>query len=343
MVNVSRQIMLLCFFIILFCFSQPASAGPFLQTEVNVPDKPFSPFIFDQFHVDVRPVLGKSHDLQFRASISDQEQILSANLYYKQSDELGYRLIPMERLPGMKPEFTAKIPPDQLWNPTVRYYTEFLTQKSVIKTAEKSVHLNGFEEDLSHIPDLFITEIVVNSKNRKGKDAFEFIEVYNTTQAPISLKHYQLRYRNPAQGIEMDDVYSFHTNPVTISPGKPYVFWLRKKGQEHLTAADFNAMYKSQLKEGEHLSIIESKGLSNSKSRLVSITTNIGEEISSAAFRLKPSWFSEHKSLLFKYPMDGTTQTKLISKIEEEPTPGKVLKAQIPSEKRKFLKISINL
>lgn len=101
-------------------------------------------------------------------------------------------------------------------------------------------------------------------------------------------------------------------------------------------------MYKSQLKEGEHLSIIESKGLSNSKSRLVSITTNIGEEISSAAFRLKP-WFSEHKSLLFKYPMDGTTQTKLISEIEEEPTPGKVLKAQIPTEKRKFLKISINL
>lgn len=141
----------------------------------------------------------------------------------------------------------------------------------------------------------------------------------------------------------MDDVYSFHTNPVTLSPGKPYVFWLRKKGQEHLTVADFNAMYKSQLKEGEHVSVIESKGLSNSKSRLVSITTNIGEEISSAAFRLKPSWFSEHKSLLFKYPMDGTSQMKLISKIEEEPTPGKVLKAQIPSEKKKFLKISINL
>ena len=59
MVNVSRQIMLLCFYHS-FCFSQPASAGPFLQTEVNVPDKPFSPFIFDQFHVDVRPVLGKA-------------------------------------------------------------------------------------------------------------------------------------------------------------------------------------------------------------------------------------------------------------------------------------------
>ncbi|ABV63795.1 metallophosphoesterase [Bacillus pumilus] len=337
MVNVSRQIMLLCFFIILFCFNQPASAGPFIQTQVNIPDKPFSPFIFDPFHVDVRPVLGeKSRDLQFRASITDQEQILSANLYYKQSDELGYRLIPMERLPGMKPEFTAKIPPDQLWNPTVRYYTEFLTQKSVIKTAEQSVHLNGFEEDLSRIPDLVITEIVVNSKNRKGKDAFEFIEVYNTTHEPISLKHYQLRYRNPAQGTEMDDVYSFHTKPVTLSPGKPYVFWLRKKGQEHLTVADFNAMYKSQLKEGEHVSVIESKGLSNSKSRLVSITTNIGEEISSAAFRLKPSWFSEHKSLLFKYPMDGTSQMKLISKIEEEPTPGKVLKAQIPSEKKEM-------
>nr|WP_280150077.1 lamin tail domain-containing protein [Bacillus pumilus]MDH3149272.1 lamin tail domain-containing protein [Bacillus pumilus] len=230
MVNVSRQIMLLCFFIILFCFNQPASAGPFIQTQVNIPDKPFSPFIFDPFHVDVRPVLGeKSRDLQFRASITDAEQILSANLYYKQSDELGYRLIPMERLPGMKPEFTAKIPPDQLWNSTVRYYTEFLTQKSVIKTAEQSVHLNGFEEDLSRIPDLVITEIVVNSKNRKGKDAFEFIEVYNTTHEPISLKHYQLRYRNPAQGTDMDDVYSFHTHPVTLSPGKPYVFWLRKK------------------------------------------------------------------------------------------------------------------
>lgn len=303
---------------------------------VNIPDKPFSPFIFDQFHVNVRPIQGKSRDLQFRATISQSEQILSANLYYKQSDELGYRLIPMDRLPGMKPEFTAKIPPDQLWNSTVYYYTEFLTQKSVIKTAKQSVHLNGYEEDLSHIPDLLITEIVVNSKNRKGKDAFEFIEIYNTTHAPISLQHYQLRYRNPAQGTEMDDVYSFHTNPVTILSGKPHVFWLRRKGQEHLTVADFNVMYGSHLKEGEHVSVIQSRGLSNSKSRLVSITTNIGEEISSASFRLKPSLFSEHKSLLFKYPMDGTSQMKLISKIEEEPTPGKVLKAQIPFEKKEI-------
>ncbi|MED4560490.1 metallophosphoesterase [Bacillus altitudinis] len=336
MVNVSRQIILFLFLSILFCFSQPASAGSLTQTQVNIRNKPFSPFIFDQFQVDVRPVQGKKRDLQFRASISQSEQILSANLYYKQSDELGYRLIPMERLPGMKPEFTAKIPTDQLWNPTVHYYTEFLTQKSVIKTTEQAVHLNGFEEDLSQIPELLMTEIVVNSKNRKGKDAFEFIEVYNTTHAPISLRHYQLRYRNPAQGVEMDDIYSFHTSPITISPGKPYVFWLRKKGQEHLTVADFNAMYKSHLKEGEQLSVIESKGLSNSKSRLVSITTNIGEEVSSASYRLKPSLFSEHRSLLFKYPMDGTTQMKLISKVEEEPTPGKVLKAQIPTEKKEI-------
>ncbi|MGA3882286.1 hypothetical protein ACPCYY_20990, partial [Bacillus pumilus] len=63
MVNVSRQIMLLCFFIILFFFNQPASAGPFIQTQFNIPDKPFSPVIFDPFHVDVRPVLGeKSRD-----------------------------------------------------------------------------------------------------------------------------------------------------------------------------------------------------------------------------------------------------------------------------------------
>ncbi|WP_353856673.1 metallophosphoesterase [Bacillus sp. Bos-x628] len=336
MVNVSRHMWLLCFFIILFCFSQPAVAGSFVQKQVNMTDKPFSPFIFDQFHVDVRPIQEKGRDLQFRAKMSQSEQVLSANLYYKQSDELGYRFIPMERLPGMKPEFTATIPPDQLWNSKVHYYTEFLTQKSVIRTAEQSVQLDGYEEDLSQIPDLLITEIVVNSKNRQGKDAFEFIEVYNTTHSPISFQHYQLRYRNPAQDTEMDEIYSFHSNPVTISPGKPYVFWLKRKGQEHLTVADFNKMYKSNLREGKHLSVVESRGLSNSKARLVSITSNIGEEMSSATFRLKPSLFSEHKSLLFKYPMDGTSQMKLISKIEEEPTPGKVLKAQIPTEKKEI-------
>lgn len=69
----------------------------------------------------------------------------------------------------MKPEFTAKIPTDQLWNPTVHYYTEFLTQKSVIKTTEQAVHLNGFEEDLSQIPELLMTEIVVNSKTAKAR------------------------------------------------------------------------------------------------------------------------------------------------------------------------------
>ncbi|WP_236781813.1 hypothetical protein [Bacillus altitudinis] len=172
MVNVSRQIILLLFLSILFCFSQPASAGSLTQTQVNIRNKPFSPFIFDQFQVDVRPVQGKKRDLQFRASISQSEQILSANLYYKQSDELGYRLIPMERLPGVKPEFTAKIPTDQLWNPTVHYYTEFLTQKSVIKTTEQAVHLNGFEEDLSQIPELLMTEIVVNSKKPQRQGCF---------------------------------------------------------------------------------------------------------------------------------------------------------------------------
>ncbi|MFS0655198.1 metallophosphoesterase [Bacillus sp. 179-C3.3 HS] len=336
MVYVIRMIWILCFLTILFCLNQPVSAGSFLYTKVNIPDQSFSPFHFDPFQVDVRPIQGKDRDLQFQASVNQSQHILSANLYYKQSDELGYRMIPMDRLPGMKPKFTAKISADQLWNPHVHYYTELLTQKSVIKTAEQSVHLNGYDEDLSQIPDLFITEMVVNSKNRKGKDAFEFIEVYNTTHAPISLQHYQLRYRNPAQGVEMDEVYSFHEQPVTIASGKPYVFWLRRKGQEHLTVADFNAMYKSHLKEGKDVSVIQSKGLSNSKSRQVSITTNTGEEISSASFRLKHSLFSEHKSLLFKYPMDGTSHMKLISKIEEEPTPGDVLKAQIPSEKKEL-------
>ncbi|MGE6630176.1 metallophosphoesterase [Bacillus sp. NPDC077027] len=312
----------------------PIEKRSFPQKSIILSQKQPFPFEFDQFQIDVRPAQTEDRHLQFQAKISYPDQVLSANLYYQQSNELGVRFIPMDRLPGMQTQFTAKIPQDQLWNEKVQYYVEFLTEKSVIRTTEQHVKLDGYEEDLSQIPDLLITEIVVNSKNRKGKDAFEFIEVYNTTKKSISFEHYQLRYRNPNQGRETDQVYSFHQQPVTIAPGKPYVFWLKRKGQDHLSVADFNDMYNTNLNENQDISIINSQGLSNTKSRLVAITSNIGEEIASAAFRLKASLFSEHKSMLFKYPMNGTTQMKLISKIEEQPTPGNVLKAQIPTQKK---------
>ncbi|MEE2577548.1 hypothetical protein QO176_32940, partial [Pseudomonas aeruginosa] len=85
--------------------------------------------------------------------------------------------------------------------------------------------LDGYQADLNHIPELMITELAVDTKNEDGADAYEFIEVYNTTDRPFHFKDYHIRYRYPKEGPKSDMIWRPKEDTV-IPSGGTYVFWL---------------------------------------------------------------------------------------------------------------------
>lgn len=82
----------------------------------------------------------------------------------------------------------------------MEYYLVFTNGRQRAESEKKRLKLDGYQADLNHIPELMITELAVDTKNEDGADAYEFIEVYNTTDRPIHFKDYHIRYRYPKEG-----------------------------------------------------------------------------------------------------------------------------------------------
>ncbi|TDH75070.1 hypothetical protein DWA27_19590, partial [Acinetobacter baumannii] len=58
-----------------------------------------------------------------QAHVRDSEyQTFSAFLFYKQSNELGYKMVPMDPTPGAIRQFLAQIPKRSIWNSEPEYY-----------------------------------------------------------------------------------------------------------------------------------------------------------------------------------------------------------------------------
>lgn len=110
--------------------------------------------------------------------------------------------------------------------------------------------------DYTKVPKLLITELVPDSSNVAGSDAYEFIEVYNNSSRPVSLKDYSLDYHYlNASGSDVDAVWSLTSladNPV-IPSKQSVVLWVMNSVNTGLTAADFNGNYGTSLVEGGNL------------------------------------------------------------------------------------------
>jgi hypothetical protein len=107
---------------------------------------------------------------------------------------------------------------------------------------------------------------------------------------------------------------------------------VKNRSNGHLTEDDFNQHYGVHLREGKTLSVLKGSGLANTAPREVIICTNSGEEVASARYQSKPDKtdVTKNKALLYRYPLDGTKHMKMISAGEETPSPGLLLKAQVP-------------
>ncbi|WP_179151858.1 lamin tail domain-containing protein [Oceanobacillus senegalensis] len=82
-------------------------------------------------------------------------------------------------------------------------------------------------------PPLLITEISPNSEGG-GTDYYEFFELNNNTNQPLSLMNYSFVYRYTNTGEDL----VFQVPPVTLEPQETVVLWFNNG---NLTLQDFNA------------------------------------------------------------------------------------------------------
>lgn len=74
-----------------------------------------------------------------------------------------------------------------------------LTSEELLKEvniSEKSLKISEVQDK-----ELLITEILPDSSNVNGADAYEFIEIYNNSNRELSLKDYKIYYNYPDKGV----------------------------------------------------------------------------------------------------------------------------------------------
>ncbi|OMD44138.1 S-layer homology domain-containing protein [Paenibacillus odorifer] len=233
-------------------------------------------------------------------------------------------------------EYTAVIPAAALEEPELHYS---IRVNNV--TENYSVHVNLPAFDTNNVPKLLITELLPNSTNVKGtsSDAFEFIEVYNNTDAPIDFKNYKIYYRYPDKGNASDVKWPSTKESFVIPPQQSVVFWIINSANSTYTANDFNTEFNTNLVDGTNLFLIKSDGMANSGRRAVVIKSNTEKEISSAYYDADLTYdggakgddTKENKALLYKYPVNGQSKMHKISTGSAAPSPGQVDAALLPN------------
>ncbi|MBL0385781.1 lamin tail domain-containing protein [Tumebacillus sp. ITR2] len=173
------------------------------------------------------------------------------------------------------------------------------------------------------VPKLLITEVTPDSKTVGGgtgtPDAFEFVELYNTTSSTINLKNYRILYETPTQ-------YEWTiTTDKYIAPKSTFIVWI--KSDSSATLADFNANYGTSLTSSQVFEV-SAAGMANTASRTLSIAASDNVKISTASY--DPENVAENIGIPYLYPTDGTNTMRLLSTDASKASPGSVFAGQVP-------------
>ncbi|KRE40580.1 lamin tail domain-containing protein [Paenibacillus sp. Soil724D2] len=116
-------------------------------------------------------------------------------------------------------------------------------------------------------PSFVVTEMAPNTKNidykTGGTDAFEFIELYNSTSTPINVKGFILKY---IAGATVFD-YLITENKM-IAPQETFLIWFKNTNVQQVGLPEFNLAYGSSIVEDQMIVVVNG-GMSNSASRRV--------------------------------------------------------------------------
>ncbi|PWK14862.1 lamin tail domain-containing protein [Tumebacillus permanentifrigoris] len=173
------------------------------------------------------------------------------------------------------------------------------------------------------VPKLLITEVTPDSKIVGGgtgtPDAFEFVELYNTTSATINLKNDSILYETPTS-------YKWTiTSDKYIAPKSTFVVWI--KSDASATLADFNANYGTNLTASQVFEVSAS-GMANTAARTLSIAGADNVKISTSSYN--PEDVSENIGIPYLYPTDGTNVMRKLTTDTSKASPGSVFAGQVP-------------
>ncbi|MGP4082322.1 lamin tail domain-containing protein [Pseudalkalibacillus sp. R45] len=173
------------------------------------------------------------------------------------------------------------------------------------------------------LPYLLITEVVPNTDNYAGYDAFEYLEIYNNSGESINLEGYRIQSYNWNVVIN---------EPLMIDPWETQLFWTRTDDVEPITLEGFNhnyfMSYKSKYVEENQVHRLDDvAGLVNSGSRSVTVYDPQDQEVVRANYT--GGDVSLKKSVTFGYPQDGSLTMETLGG-HQEPTPGWIVPGQAP-------------
>lgn len=175
------------------------------------------------------------------------------------------------------------------------------------------------------IPDVRITELVPDTDNFAGLDAFEYVELYNAGSSPVDLQGYKLQSGSWSKKIE---------TPFRLAPYEVKLIWTRRGEISPLTKEGFNSYYflsyTSKHLQDDRIYIMEPvNGLVNSGSQTVELKNPEGQLVSRVSYDGKQD-VSAGKSIVFGPPPSGSREAvKLKSK--QPPTPGWIIEGQFSS------------
>ncbi|MFD0715470.1 lamin tail domain-containing protein [Paenibacillus sp. GCM10027626] len=185
-------------------------------------------------------------------------------------------------------------------------------------------------------PELLITELVQDTDNYAGYDAFEFVELYNTTDQPISLQGYKLSLIAGAATNKWEQAID---RKAVIEPFSTFVIWTHLTEIDPVVTEGFNSYYYDsyQLKWLSDKQLYRMRGvggLVNSNKHTVVVSDPQGEEIVRASYNDTAKDVSLGTSTVYSYPLDGS---KLMRKtaIQQTPTPGWVYDEQVPAREKR--------
>ncbi|MNO21515.1 Endo-1,4-beta-xylanase A precursor [compost metagenome] len=177
------------------------------------------------------------------------------------------------------------------------------------------------------VQSLMITELVPDTKNITDADAYEFVEVYNTTNEPIQLSHYYFYYNGKDKWTPLDQ-------NIVIPARAPVVFWVMNGKNGELQASDFNSNFENAgLQEGVNLFRINGGGgMANGSARNLQIKSVAGDALITSASYVAAD-VKENKGIVFRQPAQGATEMeKMAQSGTIAATPGVVTEDQLTPE-----------
>jgi hypothetical protein len=278
------------------------------------------------------PVTTISHqqDLVIRTKVENGSENTTVTLFYQTSPDLEWKSKPLTK--GENFEYSGTISANEYVGKQLSYYIEAKDgQQTIYYPANKeepiqvTVQVEG-NDDPQKNPKLLITEIVPNSPNIGKSDGYEFIEIYNNSNQPISLQDYQMIYRYPASDHKEDVIWKFDDNK-TIPAQSSFVVWIKNESNEEKTIEDFNHIYNSAVSE-DRVTTIHSDGMANTSERTIMIADSFNHEISSVRYVKED--VIENKGIQYKV-VNHQPQLVHIG-LSHPANPGKILEGQVPDE-----------